>query len=419
MRQHPSNFLTIKSAFSRVSTLVIALGLLAAAQPLGMYAANETRVQAVNPLEAEHPTMNIGDRMPGYSLIGTDGKIHTPAEFSDKEILVVMFLSNHCPVSQLYEDRAKVLYQDYSGRGVGFVAIQPDDVLGTTTREHHHSDLDDSLESMKLRAEYAKYPWPYLDDGSNQQTVEKFGPKATPHFFVFDRDRKLRFEGRLDDNMEEALAKTHEVRDALDALLAGKPVPVDHTAVFGCSIKWSGKSYLVDRDNQKWEARPVTVESVSLKELIELRKNPTDKYVLVNFWATWCGPCQIEYPDLLESYRWYNDRNYDVVSVSMDAPESRAAVLAFLKEVHSGIRNLQVDTKDVYAVQKAFDPTWESAIPYTVVLAPGGEVIYRKEGAVDILALRRTLLRNLPDTSFLPNLKYWGNKHYLPPSRSE
>jgi len=405
-----------KSVLSQVSHWKTAFTLLFAAvlsQAAGLLAA-ESLAEATKRLAAEHPTLKIGSPLPDYALSGTDGKMHTPAEFADKKFVVVLFLTNHCPVSQSYEGRAKKLFEEFASKGVGFVAIQPDDVRGTLLREYHHSDLDDTMESMKIRAQHAQWPWAYLDDGADQGTVAKFGPKATPHIFIFDQDRKLRFEGRIDDSMEEKLVKTHEARDALTALVGGKPVPVEHTAVYGCSIKWAGKSEMVDRDNKQWEARPVNLESVSLAGLSELRKNPTDKYVLVNFWATWCAPCKIEYPELLAAYRWYNDRKFDVVSVSMDAPESREHVLAFLKESHSGIRNLQVDTKDVYAVQKAFDPTWESAIPFTVVLAPGGKVIYRKEGEVDILALRRALLRSLPDTSYLPNLEYWGNSNYAP-----
>ena len=402
-----------KSAFSFLASALVMLATSLLAQPAAVSAAEPTvsqaLAQATKKLDAEHPTLPIGSAMPDYALMGTDDKIHTPAEFADKKLLVVMFLTNHCPVSQLYEGRAKKLYHEFANKGVGFVAIQPDDVRGTLLREYHHSDLDDTLAGMKIAVTHRQFPFPYLDDGETQVAVNKFGPKATPHFFIFDQERKLRFEGRVDDNMEEAKAKTHEVRDAIEALLAGKPVPVAHTAVFGCSIKWTGKSEVVAKDNKLWEARPVTLESVTLEGLTKLRTNPTDKYVMINFWATWCAPCRIEYPDLLDVHRWYNDRDFDFVSISADSPANREQVLKFLKETHSGIRNLQVDTTDVYAMQKAFDPTWESALPFTVVLAPGGKVIYRKEGEVDILELRRALLRNLPGYTFLPNLEYWGN----------
>jgi thiol-disulfide isomerase/thioredoxin len=129
---------------------------------------------------------------------------------------------------------------------------------------------------------------------------------------------------------------------------------------------------------------------------------------MVNFWATWCGPCQVEYPELLTSYLWYRSRDFEFVSVSVDAPSDRAAVTRFLDEHHSAIRNLQVDTEDVYAVQKAVDPKWQSGVPYTIVLAPDGTVIYRRAGEVDMLKLRRAILANLPDVGmFAGNQAYW------------
>jgi peroxiredoxin len=107
------------------------------------------------------------------------------------------------------------------------------------------------------------------------------------------------------------------------------------------------------------------------------------KIVLVNFWATWCAPCQTEYPQLLESYLWYRSRDLEFVSVSVDAPGEKAKVERFLNKTHSAITNLQVDTDDVYAVMKAFDPSWESGVPFTMLIAPGGQVIYSHQGEVD------------------------------------
>ena len=129
---------------------------------------------------------------------------------------------------------------------------------------------------------------------------------------------------------------------------------------------------------------------------------------MVNFWATWCAPCKSEYPKLLQTYLWYRSRDLDFVSVSMDAPDQRATVEKFLKQVHSGIRNLQVDTDDVYSVMAAFDKSWDSGVPFTLVVDPEGKVIFQHAGEVDILKLRRVLLASLPDAGpFAGNDEYW------------
>ena len=358
--------------------------------------------------QQEHPVLRIGAALPDFALKGVDGKIHTPADYKDSPVLVVMFISNHCPASQNYESRMKQITADYAGKGVQVIAIAPNGPQAVSPRELNYSDVDDSFDAMVERATHRQFPFPYLYDGETQAVAHQFGPKVTPHIFIFDKDRKLRFEGRIDDAMKEVNAKTHETRDALDALLAGKPVPVETTPVFGCSTKWNSSVAGKQREMKEWQAKPVTVEATTLAGLQQLMKNPTGKMLMINFWATWCGPCQVEYPELLTSYLWYRSRDFEFVSVSVDAPSDRAAVTRFLNEHHSAIRNLQVDTEDVYAVQKAVDPKWQSGVPYTIVLAPDGTVIYRREGEVDILKLRRAILANLPDVGmFAGNQAYW------------
>jgi peroxiredoxin len=351
--------------------------------------------------QAAHPTLKIGAALPDFSLKGTDGKMHTPKDYKDAQVLVVAFISNHCPASQVYEGRIKKLAADYAARGVRLIAIQPDGPKAAALSELNYTDLDDSYDSMVIHAKYRKFDFPYLYDGDLQDAASKFGPKVTPHIFIFDKDRKLRFEGRIDDALLEAKAKTHEGRDAIDALLAGKAPAVDHTAVFGCSTKWNDKVEGAQRQAKAWLEKPVNVETISLDGLKALRQTAPGKFLMINFWATWCGPCQTEYPELLTTYQWYNNRNFDFVSVSVDAPDQKVAVQRFLD-------NLQVTSDDVFAIQKAFDAAWESGVPYTIVLAPDGKVIYRKEGENDILTLRRAILANLDDKGpFAGNADYW------------
>lgn len=358
--------------------------------------------------QSEHPTLAIGASIPDFSLKGVDGKMHSPAEYKDSPVLVVMFISNHCPASQNYESRMKTLVADYGPKGVKFIAIAPNGPQAVSPRELNYTDVDDSFESMVERASYRQFPFPYLYDGDTQAAAHQFGPKVTPHLFIFDKDRKLRFEGRIDDGMREVNAKTHETRDALDALLTGQLVAVPHTPVFGCSTKWNSSIASKQREMQEWLAQPVTVESASLDALKKLRTNPTGKMLMINMWATWCGPCQTEYTDLITSYLWYRSRDFEFISVSVDAPSDRPAVMRFLQQHHSAIHNYQVDTEDVYKVQSAFDSTWESGVPFTIVLSPDGKVIYKHEGELDVLKLRRAILANLSDGGpFAGNTQYW------------
>ena len=177
-------------------------------------------------------TLQIGQPAPDFNLPGVDGKKYSLANFKDAKLLVVVFSCNHCPYVIGSEDRIIRFAKDYAGRGVKLVAINSNETV---------KHPGDSFENMVARAKEKKFPFPYLRDES-QETALAYGASRTPHFYVFDAQRTLRYTGRMDDNPRtEALAKTHELRDAVDALLAGKKPPIEQMNPLGCNVKWKGK----------------------------------------------------------------------------------------------------------------------------------------------------------------------------------
>jgi peroxiredoxin len=346
--------------------------------------------------QESHPILELGSPAPNFELPGVDGAIHKLADFSSSPVLVVVFTCNHCPIAQMYERRIAQLAADYKDLGVAVVAIQPNDPKAIRIDELDSSDISDSLEEMKIRAEYKHLTYPYLYDGETQTVTDAYGPQATPHVFVFDRDRRLRYEGRMDNSYRAELVKTHEVRDAIDALLAHREVAVKHTGVFGCSTKWKEKQASRLAALGKIESQPVQVEMASAADLKALRINPTKKTLLISFWATWCGSCIHEFPDFEDTFRMYGVRDLELVTVAANMPDEKNSVLHVLEKMHATSRNLLFSSDDTAALQAAFDPKWESAVPYTVLIAPDGKVLYRKQGSVDILELRRTILAFLP-----------------------
>jgi thiol-disulfide isomerase/thioredoxin len=357
-----------------------------------------------------HPTLTLGSPAPDFQLPGIDGKTHTLGEYKDSPILAILFTCNHCPAAQMYEARIKGMVKEYGPKGVAIVAIQPNAPAAAGPREMNYTDVEDTLEGMIIRAQFRHFNFPYVYDGETQAVAEKFGPKATPHLFLFDKDRKLQYEGRVDDNMREALVKTTDARNALDAMVAGRPVPVAHTAVFGCATKWKSQVEGKQREAKEFAALPVTLELATEELLKKLRTNPTGKVLMINLWATWCGPCVSEFHDLLTTFLWYRSRDFELVTVSTDSPDAKATVQKFLEKEHSAVRNYQFASDDIYGLQAAFDPKWESGVPFTMVLAPDGKVIYREEGEVNLLALRRAILANLPDQAWVGNAAYWAQQ---------
>jgi thiol-disulfide isomerase/thioredoxin len=320
-----------------------------------------------------------------------------------------VFTCNHCPIAQMYERRIAQLASDYKDRGVAVVAIQPNDPKAITIDELDSSDVSDSLEEMKIRAQYRHLTYPYLYDGETQSVAEAYGPQATPHTFVFDHDRRLRYEGRMDNSYRVELVKTHEVRDAIDALLAHREVEVKHTGVFGCSTKWKEKQAARLKTLQKIESQPVQLEMATAADLKRLRTNPAKKTLLVSFWATWCGSCIHEFPDFEDTFRMYGVRDVELVTVAANMPDEKSSVLRVLEKMHATSRNLLFASDDTAGLQAAFDPKWESAVPYTVLISPDGKVLYQKQGSVDILELRRAILGSLP-SDYEGFNKYWLDK---------
>jgi thiol-disulfide isomerase/thioredoxin len=245
---------------------------------------------------------------------------------------------------------------------------------------------------MKIRARQRQFNFPYLDDGQTETVSKKYGPVATPHVFIFDAQRKLRYQGRIDDNERDALVKSRETRAALDALLAGKEPPVTETKVFGCSTKWDYKAESTRRWMEKVEKEPVKLEAADAAALRELRANKSGKVRLVNVWATWCGPCVSEFPELIETNLRFRHRDFELVTVAAQFPDEKEKVLKFLEKHHASTRNLYFGDTDKYKLMEALDPDWQGALPHTLLLAPNGEVLYRQTGEIDFLELRRKIV---------------------------
>lgn len=368
-------------------------------------------VTATAPPPADHPApLAIGSPAPDFSLPGVDGRTWSLASFKDAKALVVLFTAVHCPTAEVYEGRIKQLVADYRGKGVAFVAIQPNNARALRLDEMGYTDLGDSLDDMKIRAEHRAFNFPFLYDGETQETSAKYGPVATPHVFVFDRARTLKYQGRIDSNPRENLAKVADARLAIDAVLAGTPVPLEKTPTVGCSIKWLDKSALHDAEQEAIRKEPVTLEKVDAAGLAALVKNAdSGKTRLINFWASWCAPCVAEFPALQETWRMYRKRPFELITVAINFPDEEAGVRKFLDEQHATTKNLLFGTTDPYELMKVVDPDWNGAVPYSLIVAPGGKVLYKGNGTLDMLKARRTLLASLPDDNYVGQNAYWNS----------
>jgi peroxiredoxin len=360
---------------------------------------------------ADHPILPLGSPAPDFALPGVDGRIHKLSDYASSKLLVVVFTCDHCPNAQMYEGRVTQLYNDYKDKGVAVVAISPNDPKAIRIDELDSSDVSDTLEEMKIRVAYKHLQYPYLYDGETESVSQAYGPQASPHIFIFDQQRKLRYEGAIDDSYRIEFVKRHYALDAIDALLADKEVAVKHTGAFGCSTKWSDKEAANVAFMEKLNAQPISLEMVSADALKSLHTNADGNVRLIQFWSTKCSACLQEFAGIQDIYRMYSDRNFELVVVSMDKPGEKAAVAQWLNKTHATSRNLLFDSDNTAALRKAFDPKWESGpeVPYTILLDADGNVLYQTDAPVDTLKLRRTILANLP-SAYIGLNNYWLQK---------
>jgi peroxiredoxin len=355
-----------------------------------------------------HPQpLAIGSPAPDFELPAIDGKTYSLASFKDAKVLVVIFTCVHCPTAEIYEQRIKQIVADYRDRGVAFAVIQPNSAKALRLDEMGYTDLGDSLDDMKLRAAFRQFNFPFLYDGETQQVALKYGPVSTPHVFVFDQQRLLRYQGRVDSNPREQYAKVPDARNAIDAVLAGTAVSVEKTPTVGCSIKWLEKEALHNAEMTKIEQEPVPLTIVDAKGLKALRANGTGKTLLVNFWATWCAPCTAEFPELQNTWRMYRKRPFELVTVSLNYPDEEKGVRRFLESQHASSRNLLSGSMDPYELMKAFDTDWSGSVPYSMVIGPDGKVLYKENGSINLLKARRAILASFPDDDYVGQNAYW------------
>jgi len=348
--------------------------------------------------QTTHPdpkTLEIGSKAPDFSLPGVDGKTYTLKDFDKATLLVIIFSCNHCPTAQAYEDRIIALAKDYKSKGVDLVMISPNSIKALNYSELGYSDMGDSFAEMKLRAVDKGFSFPYLYDGDKQETALSYGPTATPHSFVFDRNRILRYIGRIDGSEKPGTGKGEDIRNAIDALLAGTSVKNPVTKVFGCSVKWSWKDEYTQRLYKQWSELPVTLEEIDVKGIKDLVKNTSsDKLRLINIWATWCGPCITEFPDLVIIDRMYRGRPFEFITISADKQARKADALKFLQKQQASNKNYIFNEDDVYKLIEAVDPSWQGALPFTLLIEPGGKIIYKKPDTINPLEIKKLIVGN-------------------------
>jgi peroxiredoxin len=369
------------------------------------------------PPDAHH--LKIGDAAPDFSLKGVDGKIYTLADFTNAPVLMVVFLSDHCPYSHAAESRLLPLYAEMKSRGLAVVAICPNDPDAMAIAELGYTKYGDSYEDMKLYARDRGFTFPYLYDGDTQTTAKAYGCLCTPEVFLFDRERKLRYFGRFDDSRFAETNTVHsaDARNAVEEMLAGKPVATPVTKPFGCSTKWKENKVALIQVDEKMYSAPVVLETIDVTNVAALARNHTKKLRLINVWATWCAPCVEEFPGIVSISHRFANRDFEAITISVDDPKDEAKVKQFLEKEHATVPNRvqrSLKTEDrrtnnylytgasMDALMQALDPQAPGPVPYTILVAPGGKILYRCANEINATDLSAKIVDQLGAYYSLP-----------------
>jgi len=338
-------------------------------------------------------TLEIGRQAPDFNLPGVDGRNYRLADFADAKILVVVFTCNHCPTAQAYEDRIIKLTSNYKSKGVAVVAISPNDPEAVRLDELGYSDMSDTFEEMKIRAKDKGYNFPYLYDGKTQSVTMAYGAVATPHLFIFDSMRKLRYTGRFDDSEKQPKqVKSNDAINAIEAILAGRKVPVEKTMAFGCSVKWASKRASAKAALASWAREEVSLAKINAEAVNELVKNNTSRLRLINIWATWSEASIKQLEQFVIMNRMYRRRDFELITLSADSPAKEPQVLSALKQQQASCKNYLFAEDNIYLLMGAIDKNLLGGVPCTLLIEPGGKVIYQRPGLIEPLELKKTIV---------------------------
>lgn len=358
--------------------------------------------------------LSIGAEAPAFNLKGVDGKNYSLDSFKDAEILVVIFTSNHCPDARASRQRINNFAKDYAKKGIKVVLISSNDPKALSPWELGYSVYGDTFDEMKIVAEEEGYIHPFLYDGDAQAASKSYGALATPHCFVFDKNRQLAYQGRFDNGRRDpGPASENTLIDIVNSMLLGQIIDEKSriTRTFGCSTKWTWKKDKVAEVQEKWDTLPVSVSPLSdLGTVKKLAQNDSPNVRVINFWSTTCGPCVAEFPDLAYINQRFSRRPFELITISLDAKDQFTAVEDFIKKAHlpaSNHKNKEMQaagrTTNNYHFQSdklddlanAFDAKWTGPMPHTVVMLPNGKITYRHTGEFNSVTLTREIVKAL------------------------
>jgi peroxiredoxin len=309
--------------------------------------------------QAQSGALVIGESAPDFTLTDLSGKKHSLRDYRGKTV-IVGFFSTECPIVNAYHERIRALAAEYAKREVALLGIYPNSA--------------EPLAAVKARTTRQKFSFAVLKDEGNQ-VADLYRAQSTPEMFVIDGEGKLRYHGRIDNSPEPARVRRHDLRAALDEILAGKPVSVTETRAFGCAIK---------RGQTTAQNKAGAIALLKPAEFAKLREQSRGQVLVVNFWATWCGPCVAEFPEFVMLDEKYRSKGVRIIAISADEPaELQSKVVPFIRKQQARFEVYVQDVDDPEEMIRQIGSEWSGALPATFVYDKEGRLSYSSLGIID------------------------------------
>ena len=323
----------------------------------------------------------LGARAPDFRLADLDGVVHSLSDYRGR-VIVVSFLATKCPISNQYDARIRTLADDYANKGVAFLAI--------------NSSSDESIGMIRAHAEKNQFDFPILKD-ENSAVADLYGAIRTPEVYVVDSKGVIRYHGRIDNSRSAAGVRRSDLREAVNELLAGTDVSVAETKSFGCLIARAQTA--TGKKTGAGSPSAVAGPHVGLIKpdgYVKLLEGAKGKVLVVNFWATWCGPCVAEFPEFVALDGKYRDLGVRFVGISADeVSDLQLKVIPFVRERKVRFDIFVQDVEDPQEMIDVIDKKWEGVLPTTFVYDRQGKLSFTHFGIIDrdqlILAIENAL----------------------------
>jgi peroxiredoxin len=310
----------------------------------------------------------IGQPAPDFTLSDVNGQSHSLKDYRGK-IVALGFISTQCPVSNDYNDRMRAIAESYGKKNVVFLGI--------------NANFNEDTAEIKAHAAKHNLTFTILKD-EDSMVADAYGAERTPELFLIDGEGVLRYHGRIDNARDVRQVKRQDLRAALDELLEGKAVSVTEGKAFGCAIKRSQDAKNIKAVKTKAKGADPKIAMLKPADFNKYKDTAKGKVLVVNFWATWCGPCVAEFPELVMIDNKYRDKGVKMVGISVDEIDDiNGKVIPFIKEQKAAFEILVQDSSDPEDLISLIDKKWEGTLPTTFVFNKQGDIVYTRYGILD------------------------------------